>query len=458
MTALHTETRHCPALLVGAMASGQGKTTVTAALARYHRRQGRQVAVFKTGPDYLDPQILAMAAESPVEPLDLWMAGEAWCRQQLYQAAGWADLILIEGAMGLFDGTPSSGDLAARFGIPVTCVLNARGMAQTASAIALGLARYRDDIRFHGLIANAVGSERHRQLIADSLPADIPLLATLPRRNELALPSRHLGLIQTGETPERDAELCRQLDAAADTLTDSPLIELPPAVGFTPGETEIPEPALAGRRIAIARDAAFTFHYAANLRLLEAMGAELQFFSPLADAALPDGSDAIWLPGGYPELHAAELAANRTMIDSLHAAWQRGLPMLAECGGMLYLQQYLTDLDGATHTMAGLLPGRGEMRTKRGCQGMQSAPLPEGTLRGHAHHHARSHDTLAPLAHGIRSSHTAPGEAIYRHGSLTASFLHLFFPSNPNALAQLLTSIQSPTEHARTGELHGTTP
>ncbi|OHV11873.1 cobyrinate a,c-diamide synthase [Kushneria phosphatilytica] len=457
MTTENTATRHCPALLVGAMASGQGKTTVTAALARHHRRQGRKVAVFKTGPDYLDPQILAMAAGSPVEPLDLWMAGEAWCRQQLHQAAGWADLILIEGAMGLFDGTPSSGDLAARFDIPVACVLNARGMAQTAAAIALGLARYRDDIRFHGLVTNAVGSERHRQLIADSLPADIALLATLPRRDELALPSRHLGLIQTGESTERDAELDRQLDTAAATLAESPLAELPPAVAFTPGKTDIPERTLAGCRIAIARDAAFTFHYAANLRLLEAMGAKLCFFSPLTDSTLPNGTDAIWLPGGYPELHAAELAANHAMITSLHAAWQRGTPMLAECGGMLYLQEQLTDLDGVTHTMAGLLPGRGEMRTKRGCQGMQSAPLPEGTLRGHAHHHARSHDTLPPIAYGIRSSHPAPGEAIYRHGALTASFLHLFFPSNPTALAQLLMPVHDNAGNIPTGKVSDTT-
>ncbi|MFC0268521.1 cobyrinate a,c-diamide synthase [Kushneria aurantia] len=435
---MNSNSIQCPALLISAMASGQGKTTVTAALARYHRRQGRRVAVFKTGPDYLDPQILAHAAGSPVAPLDLWMAGEAFCRQQLHRAAREADLILVEGAMGLFDGTPSSADLAIAFGLPVACVLNARGMAQTAAAVGLGLARFRPEMHFHGLVANALGSERHRQLIADSLPADAPLLASLPRRDELALPSRHLGLIQPGEGDDpHNRELDARLDAAAELLADTPLAELPPSVPFTAAEIAPPPPLLVGRRIGVARDAAFSFLYAANLQLLEAMGAELRYFSPLRDKHLPAGLDALWLPGGYPELYAARLAANRSMAASIAALDADGSAIVAECGGMLYLQQTLTDQQGVRHRMAEVLPGHGEMRSKRGCQGMQSAPLPEGEIRGHAHHHSRSHDTLDPIAHGVRASHPAPGEAIFRRGQLTASYLHLFFPSQPQAVAAL---------------------
>lgn len=429
------------------MASGQGKTTVTAALARYHRRQGRRVAVFKTGPDYLDPQILAHAAGTPVAPLDLWMAGEAFCRDQLYRAAAEADLILIEGAMGLHDGTPSSADLAIAFDIPVACVINARGMAQTVAAIALGLKRLRPELRFHGLVANALGSERHRQLIADSLPTDVSLLAHLPRRDDITLPSRHLGLVQPGECDDPDnLGLDARLDAAADLLADTPLAELPPAVAFRDQALPTPPEALKGRRIGIARDAAFSFIYQANVSLLESMGAELHYFSPLHDPKLPEALDALWLPGGYPELYPGELSANRAMTQALADFDQRGLPILAECGGMLYLQQTLTDQAGVCHPMAGVLPGHGEMRTKRGCQGMQSAPLPEGEIRGHAHHHSRSHETLKPLAHGVRASHPAPGEAIFRRHRLTASYLHLFFPSNPAAVAALFGADDSAQE------------
>ena len=193
----------CPALFIAAPASGQGKTTVTAALARLLTRQGKVVRVFKTGPDYLDPQILQQASAQPVEQLDMWMAGEQYCQQKFYEAAKVADLILVEGAMGIFDGEPSSADLAARFNIPIAIVMDVKGMAQTAAAIAVGLANFRDDVEFAGLIANNCGTDRHRQLIADELPESLPLLANLPRSEEVALPERHLGLVQAHEVAPR---------------------------------------------------------------------------------------------------------------------------------------------------------------------------------------------------------------------------------------------------------------
>lgn len=425
-------TASCPALFISAMASGQGKTTVTAALARLHRNQGRKVRVFKTGPDYLDPQILALASGAPVEQLDLWMSSPEYCRDQLFRAAQEADLILIEGAMGLLDGEPSSADLATMFGIPVVVVINARGMAQTTAAIAYGLANYRQDFQFAGIVANALGSQRHRELIEQSLPEKTPLLASFTRDETLALPERHLGLVQ----PEEQHDLAERLDRGAEQLTGSRLAELPPAVTFTGNHLEAPPRLLAGKRIAIARDRAFSFVYAANTRLLEAMGATLHYFSPLQDKALPE-ADALWLPGGYPELHAEQLAANPAMHTALQAFRAQGKPILAECGGMLYVQQTLTDLADRKHTMVGLIPGHGVMRGRGGCQGMQTAPLPEGELRGHAHHHSRSHDILPPIAHGRRQRHSAPGEAIVRLGALTATYLHLFFPSNPEAAARL---------------------
>ena len=438
----------CPALFLAAPSSGQGKTTVTAALARLLTGMGKCVRVFKTGPDYLDPQILEQASSQPVEQLDMWMAGEAYCQQKLFEAAQVADLILVEGAMGLFDGEPSSADLAARFGIPIALVMDVKGMAQTAAAIAAGLAGYRDDIQVAGLLANNCGSERHAQLIRDALPASLPLLATLKRDESVALPERHLGLVQASEVRE---ELEERLDAGAEWLQASFAVEgvdltdlqqwLTP-VAFKPvvsdldtDDTDLSQ-ALAGKVIAVARDEAFSFIYDSNLRQLRAMGAELVFFSPLHDVALPL-ADGLWLPGGYPELHVKTLAQNLSMQRSIVEYFQADKPMIAECGGFLYCLDNLTDLEGVEYPMLGLLQGEGAMRGKRGCQGMQAAVLPEGEVRAHSHHRSRSANTPEPIGYGRRQRHSAPGEAIYRSRGLTAGYLHLFFPSNPQAIARL---------------------
>lgn len=429
----------CAALFISAPASGQGKTTVTAALAHHHRMQGRRVTVFKTGPDYLDPLLLERASGCPAEPLDLWMMGEAACRQALYRAACASDVILIEGAMGLYDGDPSSADLAEAFGIPVVTVINARGMAQTAAAVALGLAHYRPALRFLGVVANRLGSERHRQLIDDALSPETPLLASLPREEAMALPSRHLGLVPPDEQEGVESRIAR----ASDYLTGSPLTTLLPDVTFASQHDMPAVPAhLAGTRIGIARDDAFSFIYPANLRLLTALGASLHFFSPLSDETLPANLDALWLPGGYPELHAQRLSQNISLRDAIRAHHAAGRPILGECGGMLYLQTSLKTLDDETYPMLDILPGRGEMRTRSGCQGMQYAPLPEGRFHGHAHHHSRSFDTSPPLAHGERARHPAPGEAIYREGHTTGTYLHLYFPSNVEGCVALFSAQQ----------------
>jgi cobyrinic acid a,c-diamide synthase len=431
----------CPALFISAPASGQGKTTITAGLARFFSRQGKIVRVFKTGPDYLDPQILAQASGQPVEQLDMWMAGPKYCQQKLYEAAAVADLILVEGAMGMFDGEPSSADLAAYFNIPLAIVMDVKGMAQTAAAVASGLANFRQDVVVAGLIANNCGSERHAQLIHDALPATLPLLATLARNESVALPERHLGLVQAVEVREQ-LEAC--FDAAADWLASSgfagsehALTHLPAAVEFSAGGIEAPAALLAGQHIAIAQDEAFSFIYQDNLRLLEQMGARLSFFSPLHDATLPADADALWLPGGYPELHAETLAANHSLKQCIAKHHQQQKPILAECGGFLYCLETLTDLEEQQHTMLGLLQGNGWMRGKRGCQGMQTALLPEGEIRAHAHHRSRSSDTAEPVGYGRRQRHPAPGEPIYQHEGVTASYLHLFFASNPEAIAAL---------------------
>jgi cobyrinic acid a,c-diamide synthase len=443
---------HCPALFLTAPASNQGKTTITAALARYFTNQGKVVRVFKTGPDYLDPQILAQASKQPVEQLDIWMAGEDYCQDKLFQAAQVADLILIEGAMGMFDGDPSSADLAARFGIPMAIVMDVKGMAQTAAALATGLANFRDDVHVAGLIANRCGSERHAELIRDALPENLPLLATLKRDEAITLPERHLGLVQADEVKD---ELEVRFEAAVEWLKETQvkgLLALPKAVAFysinkkvsvnnqTDAEQTI-EQRLAGKIIAVAKDAAFSFIYDANLIALQSMGAKVVFFSPLKDQVLPE-ADALWLPGGYPELHAKGLSENTAMRQAIHAFYQTGKGILAECGGMLYSLNELTDLNDDCYPMLGILEGQGAMRGKRGCQGMQTAVIPQGDIRGHAHHRSRSANTPEPVGYGRRQRHPAPGEAIYQQKGLTASYLHLFFPSNLNATAKLFLADQ----------------
>ncbi|NQZ33504.1 MAG: cobyrinate a,c-diamide synthase [Oceanospirillaceae bacterium] len=446
-----SNTVSCAALFIAAPASGQGKTTVTAALARYFSQQGKKVRVFKTGPDYLDPQILAQASGAPSDQLDLWMAGEQYCRQMLFTAAQVSDLILIEGAMGLFDGEPSSADLAAKFGIPIVLVMDVKGMAQTAAALALGLANYRNDYQCAGLIANNCSTARHAQLIRDALAGQLPLLACLAKDEDVSLPERHLGLVQACEVSDeleiRFNYACHWLEEGAERAGSSDLLALPKTVEFSRGFVDkITEQPLKGKSIAIARDGAFSFIYQSNLQILEQLGAKLSFFSPLTDTEIPR-ADAMWLPGGYPELHASALSENKEMLAAMQDFAAQKKPILAECGGFLYCLAGLTDLEERYFPLANIMQGSGAMRGKRGCQGMQTAILPEGEVRGHAHHRSRSQDTTAPIGYGKRQRHPALGEAIFREGNLTASYLHLFFASNPLVIAKLFNGeLQQPDQ------------
>lgn len=422
----------CPAWFLCAPASGQGKTTITAGIARYHRNRGMDVRVFKTGPDYLDPLILERASGQAVTQLDLWMVGKRECKHILYQAAYQADLILIEGAMGMFDGTPSSADMAEYFGIPIAIVINARAMAQTFGAIASGLVNHRPELNIDGIIANALGSARHQQLIRASMPEQVALLGCVGRHPDIALPERHLGLVH----PHEVADMEQRLNALAEAMQHAGLTKIPEPTVFTDADIIEPPKLLAGATIGIARDDAFSFIYAANIKLLEQMGATCVYFSPLNDQEIPE-ADALWLPGGYPELHHQKLSANEAMRQQMKEFHASGKKILAECGGMLYLMDSLTDVAGQRAEMMAILSGDGIMRENGGCQGMQIAPLPQGEFRAHAHHRTRCENTIKPISFGRRRHHPAPGEPIYQTDNVTASYLHLYFPSNPQAIAEL---------------------
>lgn len=428
-----TAPARCPALFISAPASNQGKTTITAALARLHRRMGRKVRVFKTGPDFLDPMILRQASGEPVYQLDLWMVGLEQARQLLAEAAGNADLILVEGVMGLYDGDPSSADLARAFGIPVMAVIDGSAMAQTFGAVAHGLAHYQDELPFSGVLANRVGSARHAEMLEASIRAPLQFYGAVLRDREIELPHRHLGLLQAEEI----ADLETRLDRAADALAQTALATLPPAIDFTAAPAPTLPRLLQDVRIAVARDAAFGFLYQANLDLLEQMGAQLRFFSPMADTALPE-ADSLYLPGGYPELHLEALSGNTAMRAAIQAHHQAGKPILAECGGMLSLLDSLSDLQGQRAAMLGIVPGHAAMQPRLTALALQSATLPEGTLRGHTYHHSRLETDLAPISQGVCPNGGATSEAVFRIGRTTASYFHFYFASNPLAAAQLL--------------------
>jgi cobyrinic acid a,c-diamide synthase len=420
-------------LLVAAIASGQGKTTVTAALARRLRRMGQRVHVFKCGPDFIDPMVLEHASRAKVHTLDLWMVGLEQSRQRLARAAREADVVLVEGVMGLYDGDPSAADLARAFDLPVLAVVDAGAMAQTVGAVVLGLRDY-GPVKMAGVVANRVASEGHARMVAASL-RDIPLLATLPKQAR-SLPERHLGLVVPGEVDDIDALLDDladqlQLDEAAWNALPTQLLD--DAVPEAP----VP-PLLAGKTVAIARDAAFCFLYPANVDTLEMLGAQVRWFSPLADEPVPQDADAVYLPGGYPELHGAELARAARWQASIRAAHAAGMPILAECGGMMALAESLADNEGRDWPMAGLLPGRVLMQPRLAGLGSQGLATQAGQMRGHTFHYSRLETTVSPTTWTVKHPSGAQGEAVYRVGSLTASYFHAFFASNPASAASLL--------------------
>lgn len=429
----------CPALVVSAAASGQGKTTVTAALARLHERQGRRVRVFKCGPDYLDPYWHQLASGAQVEQLDLWMTGPADCAARLHAAACEADLILIEGVMGLFDGEDCVADLAQRFGIPVLAVVDAGAMGGTLGAIVHGLRHYREGLPWAGVLANRVAGERHADMLRAGLRDGADWLGALPRLSldedarAPLLPERHLGLVAANELPDA----LQRLDTAADALAATPLGRMDAqalqrfATGFpAPPPRESAPPLLAGRTVAVARDAAFCFIYPGNVQTLQQLGARVVFFSPLHDAALP-ACDAVWLPGGYPELHAGRIAAAGRFLAGLRAFPG---PVHGECGGYMVLGETLVDGSGTRHAMAGLLGLITSYEKRKMHLGYRLAelatPIPGhgagSRLRGHEFHYSTIlSQPDEPLARVTDAEGAEVTETGSRRGRVTGTFFHL---------------------------------
>lgn len=392
-----------PGFVIAAPRSGSGKTTVTLGLVAALSAAGTSVAPAKVGPDYIDAAILGRVAARTAVNLDPWAMSPERLRTLAGEHAIGADLLIVEAVMGLFDGAAdgrgSSADLAATLSLPVILVLDAERQSQSIAALAHGFATWRSDVQVAGLIVNRAASARHEAMLRAALaPLQIPLLGVLPRRDTLALPDRHLGLVLPGETAGFDAVVAAAAEAIVDYLDLDALRHMaqPLTVPSEPSAIQSTTPARLpplGQHIAIARDDAFAFIYPHWLDDWRAAGATLEFFSPLADEAIPAGIDAVFLPGGYPELHAERIAAASRFTVSLIAARDRGALIYGECGGFMVLGQTLVDAAGNAHRMTGLLPHETRIDRPRRVLGYRhlhhASPLPfPPHLTGHEFHYS----------------------------------------------------------------------
>ena len=409
-------------LIIAAPSSGSGKTIVTLGLLRALRERGTRVRGAKSGPDYIDPRFHEAASGLPCQNLDAW----AMSGQMVAGLAAGPGLLLIEGAMGLFDGAPPKGrgavaDLARGLRLPVVLVVDAARMAQSLAPLVAGFAAHDPEVRIAGVILNRVGSDRHAAMLRAVCP--LPVLGTIPREAGLATPSRHLGLVQAEERPDLDAFLDR---AGAMMAAHVDLDALVALAAPLPAATPVPlrPPA---QRLAVARDAAFAFAYPHLLEGWARAGAEIAVFSPLADQAAPD-ADLVILPGGYPELHAGRLAGAATFLTSL-----RNRAVYGECGGFMVMGQGLIDAEGRRHRMAGLLDLETSFADRRlhlGYRSLRAATGPfAGHWTGHEFHYAT---TLRAEGAPLFEARDAEGAALPAmglcHGQACGSFAHLIAP------------------------------
>jgi cobyrinic acid a,c-diamide synthase len=436
-------------LVVAGTASGVGKTTVASAVIRGLVLKGLDVAPFKVGPDYIDPSYHTLAAGKPSRNLDSWLIPHDYLRALFSRAASEADLAVIEGVMGLYDGRSGEGEagstaeVAKLLNAPTVLVLDIGMQARSAAAVALGFQAFDRDVPLVGFILNRAGSDRHGRLARQEVEAatGLPVLGILPKQSSIALPERHLGLVPTAESAQAGAVLERLAEMSSNCLDVDGLLRIATAVSALPEPESSPYPVEGvpqERGLAVAMDEAFSFYYQDNLDLLRAYGAELLPFSPLAAEELPSGARGLYLGGGFPELYAQRLAANRRLLERVRQAAADGLPIYAECGGLMYLAEGLTDFDGQRHQLSGVIPCEVEMSDRRSALGYVKlrsrcdtllSPA-RSRLRGHEFHWSRltagselvnAYDVLSP-------SERVEG---FARGNVLASYVHLHFGAAP---------------------------
>jgi cobyrinic acid a,c-diamide synthase len=431
-------------LIISAPRSGAGKTVTTLALLAAFKARGMAVRAAKTGPDYIDPAFHAAATGAGACNLDSWAMPPALLDELLTEAAAGADILVIEGVMGLFDGVAgprgrcgTTADLAAHFRLPVVLVLDVGGQSQSAAAVVRGFATHDPAVQLAGVILNRVGSERHRVLVADAIAAldlpPVPVLGALPRDADLALPERHLGLVQAGEHDDLPTRIERLAALAERHLDLDAILACAAAIAAPRSDQRIVAVPPPGQRIALAYDRAFTFIYPHVLAGWRRAGAEIATFSPLADEPPPQDCDSCWLGGGYPELHAGALAAAARFRGGLaHFAQTRAVH--GECGGYMVLGEGLVDAAGARHAMTGLLGHATSFADRKLALGYREARLLSdtaigpagGVVRGHEFHYASLIEAGqdAPLAELADGQGRPLGPSGGRRGRVSGSFFH----------------------------------
>jgi cobyrinic acid a,c-diamide synthase len=447
------------ALLVAAPHSGAGKTSISLALMAALRRRGHRVQAFKVGPDFIDPGHHALATGKPSHNLDGWMLSPKENLAIFQRHSQGADLCIVEGVMGLFDGFSgdsdqgSSAQMAKLLGLPVLLTINARAMARSLAALALGFVSFDPELSWAGLIANKVGSEAHADMLRQAMQSvpQLPMLGALHRNADIAMPERHLGLITAEEGGFDQAALDRLADWLEQGVDLDALLSALPEVAQSAGPCPHESRPIRAR-LAVARDQAFCFYYPENLRRLEQAGAKLLFFSPVNRDSLPNGADGLYLGGGYPELYAQSLAANDTLRQQVAEMAQAGKPIYAECGGMMFLGRELEDLEGRTWPMAGVLPFKSRMLSRLKRLGYREIVTRHNTCLGPSGTRARGHEfhysELVDLEHTPGFSDQAyeasgrkgpmPGTQGFSQGNTLASYVHLHFGSNPELAGSLV--------------------
>ena len=433
--------------LIAGPASGVGKTTIALAIAAGMSARGLRVQAFKCGPDFLDTGHLSAVTERPALNLDGWMMNREGICEAFAEGCAASNFAVVEGMMGLFDGISGEGDkgsaaeIAKILSLPVILVVDASKSARSIAAVIRGFEVFDPDLRLGSVVLNGVASEKHYRLLADAIASncETPILGWVPYQAAVNIPERHLGLQTAGEIDWSDKRSAFGILAEERLNLD---LLLRPEFQLEPRKIEVSaidvEPKVT---IGVARDAAFCFYYQDNLNLLERAGAKLVEFSPLRDAQLPAGVDGLYFGGGYPELYVRQLSANIALASEIREFAASGLPVYAECGGMMYLGERLRTRDGQAHAMAGVLPIESEMTEKLARFGyveielLQDCLLGERgmVLRGHSFHHSRSTNTHV-VAPAFRARYTLSGKTTeegYASGNVFASYIHLHFRGAP---------------------------
>ncbi len=429
------------AVLIAGTQSGSGKTTITLGIMAALQKLGYSLMPFKCGPDFIDPTLHHLVTGKISRNLDLWMAGQTFCRSCLEQYGKNVDISVVEGVMGMFDGGPSSSAaLGAELDIPVILVLDVRSTAESGAAVLKGFETLDAAVRPQGVILNMVGSDRHLELVSTAIKKHCrsEILGYLPRTLEFTIPSRHLGLHMGEESPVTEESIATLAQTVIDHIDIKRLLDIA-TIHTAPHGTTVQQRPPAAMRLAVARDRAFCFYYEDNLDIFRQAGAEICFFSPLRDAHLPPDIHGIYLGGGYPELHGAQLSANLSLLQEIRDWAETGRPIYAECGGFMYLTEGITDLEGYFYSLAHVFPCRTIMQKRRAGLGYREITTAatsffgpaETVLRGHEFHYSCI-DSMPPAVERVYTVATTTAEG-YRQNNVIGGYMHLHFGSNTGA-------------------------